>query len=325
MKKLADFIVDKRYFILVLFLCLTGFCLFLSTKVTINYDITEYLPKNSETRLGMNLMNNQFEKEKSSNLLVMFHDITGHEEEILNELSEIKGVNSVEYDNTKQYNIDNYTLYNLHVDDYSDSKVSKVEKKYYVLIETSYGNMTVELYNETPQHRDNFLKLVNEGFYNDLLFHRVINGFMIQGGDPNSRDAKPGAPLGNGNLGYTVPAEFVKGLIHRKGALAAARQGDMVNPTKASSSCQFYIVQGNVWTNDMLQMMSQRMGKTFDQQQIDVYTTVGGTPHLDYDYTVFGQVVEGLDVIDKIAAVNCDPATNRPLEDVKMKISVLKR
>ena len=148
---------------------------------------------------------------------------------------------------------------------------------------------------------------------------------MIQGGDPNSRDAKPGAPLGNGNLGYTVPAEFVKGLIHRKGALAAARQGDMVNPTKASSSCQFYIVQGNVWTNDMLQMMSQRMGKTFDQQQIDVYTTVGGTPHLDYDYTVFGQVVEGLDVIDKIAAVNCDPATNRPLEDVKMKISVLKR
>ena len=114
---------------------------------------------------------------------------------------------------------------------HSDSKVSKVEKKYYVLIETSYGNMTVELYNETPQHRDNFLKLVNEGFYNDLLFHRVINGFMIQGGDPNSRDAKPGAPLGNGNLGYTVPAEFVKGLIHRKGALAAARQGDMVNPT----------------------------------------------------------------------------------------------
>lgn len=208
---------------------------------------------------------------------------------------------------------------------HSDSKVSKVEKKFYVLIETSYGNMTVELYNETPQHRDNFLKLVNEGFYNDLLFHRVINGFMIQGGDPNSRDAKPGAPLGNGNLGYTVPAEFVKGLIHRKGALAAARQGDMVNPTKASSSCQFYIVQGNVWTNDMLQMMSQRMGKTFDQQQIDVYTTVGGTPHLDYDYTVFGQVVEGLDVIDKIAAVNCDPATNRPLEDVKMKISVLKR
>ena len=125
MKKLADFIVDKRYFILVLFLCLTGFCLFLSTKVTINYDITEYLPKNSETRLGMNLMNNQFEKEKSSNLLVMFHDITGHEEEILNELSEIKGVNSVEYDNTKQYNIDNYTLYNLHVDDYSDSKTAE--------------------------------------------------------------------------------------------------------------------------------------------------------------------------------------------------------
>ena len=207
---------------------------------------------------------------------------------------------------------------------HSDSKATKVDNKYYVLIETSYGNMTVELYNETPQHRDNFLKLVNEGFYNDLIFHRVINGFMIQGGDPNSRDAKPGTPLGNGSLGYTIPAEFVKGLIHKKGALAAARQGDMVNPTKASSSCQFYIVQGNVWTKEMLQMMSQRMGKTFDQQQIDVYTTEGGTPHLDYDYTVFGQVVEGLDVIDKIAAVQCGPG-DRPLEDIKMKISVLKR
>lgn len=125
MKKLADFIVDKRYFVLILFLCLTGFCLFLSTKVTINYDITEHLPKNSETRKGMDLMNNQFDKEKSSNLLVMFHDITGHEEDVLDELSKIKGVNSVEYDNTKEYNIDNYTLYNLKVDDYSDSDTAK--------------------------------------------------------------------------------------------------------------------------------------------------------------------------------------------------------
>lgn len=206
----------------------------------------------------------------------------------------------------------------------NENKQNMTEKKYYVLIETSYGNMTVELFNETPKHRDNFLKLVNEGFYNDLLFHRVINNFMIQGGDPESRNAGPQKRLGNGTAGYTVPAEFVKGLIHRKGALAAARQGDMVNPTKASSSCQFYIVQGNVWDAQSLKIMSERMGKDFDKQQIEVYTTVGGTPHLDYDYTVFGQVVEGLDVIDKIAAVKCGPG-DRPLEDVKMRISVLER
>ena len=206
----------------------------------------------------------------------------------------------------------------------SEKQNDMTQKKYYVLIETSFGNMTVELFNETPKHRDNFLKLVNEGFYDDLIFHRVINNFMIQGGDPNSRDAKPNQRLGDGTLGYTVPAEFVPGLIHRKGALAAARQGDMVNPTKASSSCQFYIVQGNVWPLDRLQMMAQQMGKTFDNQQIEAYTTVGGTPHLDYDYTVFGQVIEGLDVIDKIAAVKCGPG-DRPLEDVKMKMSVVER
>ena len=206
----------------------------------------------------------------------------------------------------------------------ADSKTSKSEKKYYVLIETSYGNMVAELYNETPKHRDNFLKLVNEGFYNDLLFHRVINRFMIQGGDPGSRNARQGQMLGNGNLGYTIPAEFVKGLFHKKGALAAARMGDQVNPTKASSSCQFYIVQGNVWQPEQLNMMSMQMNKTFSQEQIDAYTTVGGTPHLDDDYTVFGQVIEGLDVIDKIAAVQCGPV-DRPVEDVKMKISVIER
>lgn len=198
------------------------------------------------------------------------------------------------------------------------------EKKYYVLIETSYGNMTVELYNETPKHRDNFLKLVKEGFYDDLLFHRVINQFMIQGGDPNSRNAKPGQMLGDGTLGYTIPAEFVPGLIHKKGALAAARQADQVNPTKASSSCQFYIVQGNVWPAQQLQMMARQMGRTLTQQQMEVYTTIGGTPHLDGDYTVFGQVIEGLDVIDKIAAVACGQA-DRPLSDVKMKMSVIER
>lgn len=196
------------------------------------------------------------------------------------------------------------------------------EKKSRVLIETSLGNMTVELYNETPKHRDNFLKLVKEGFYDSLLFHRVINNFMIQGGDPSSRGAAPGVMLGSGNLGYTVPAEFVQGLIHKKGALAAARQSDQVNPTKASSSCQFYIVQGNVWTMENLQRMGMQMGRTFDEQQIKTYTTVGGTPHLDYDYTVFGQVVDGLDVIDKIATVRCGRG-DRPVEDVIMKITVI--
>ena len=119
---------------------------------------------------------------------------------------------------------------------------------YFVKIETTYGDIVVKLYNETPKHRDNFLKLVKEGTYDGLLFHRVINQFMIQGGDPKSRDAKPGQMLGDGELGYTIPAEFVTGLYHKKGALAAARQGDQVNPQKASSSCQFYIVQGNTWT-----------------------------------------------------------------------------
>ena len=204
----------------------------------------------------------------------------------------------------------------------SKTQENMQEKKYHVLIETNLGNMTVELYNETPKHRDNFLKLVKEGFYDSLIFHRVINNFMIQGGDPNSKNAAPGSMLGNGTLGYTVPAEFVQGLIHKKGALAAARQGDQVNPTKASSSCQFYIVQGNVWKAEQLQMMAAQMGRTFDKQQMDVYTTVGGTPHLDYDYTVFGQVIEGLDVIDKIAAVRCGRG-DRPIEDVTMKMTII--
>ena len=198
------------------------------------------------------------------------------------------------------------------------------EKEYYVKIETSYGDMVVKLYNETPLHRDNFIKLVKEGTYNDLLFHRVINQFMIQGGDPNSRTAKPGQMLGDGELGYTIPAEFVPTLFHKKGALAAARQGDEVNPTKASSSCQFYIVQGTTWDANRLKMVEQRMGKSFTAEQAEVYATVGGTPFLDGDYTVFGEVVEGMEVIDKIAAVPCGPM-DRPIEDVKMKMSIVER
>lgn len=198
------------------------------------------------------------------------------------------------------------------------------EKCMYVKIETSMGDIVVKLYNETPLHRDNFIKLVREGVYDGLLFHRVIKNFMIQGGDPNSRDAKPGQSLGDGTLGYTIPAEFVPGLYHKKGALAAARQSDQVNPKKESSSCQFYIVQGEKWNADRLKMIEQRMGKSFTKEQMEVYATLGGTPFLDGDYTVFGEVVEGLGVIDKIAAVQCG-AMDRPVDNVTMKMTIIER
>ena len=206
----------------------------------------------------------------------------------------------------------------------ADKQKGKAEKVYYVKIETSYGDMVVKLYNETPLHRDNFLKLVKEGTYDDVLFHRVINQFMIQGGDPNSKNAKPGQMLGDGDLGYTLPAEFVPGLFHKKGALAAARQADQVNPQKRSSSCQFYIVQGTKWDAERLKMVEQRMGRSFSKEEADVYATLGGTPFLDGDYTVFGEVVEGLDVVDRIAAVQCGPM-DRPVEDVKMKMTIIER
>ena len=196
-------------------------------------------------------------------------------------------------------------------------------KEYYVKIETSYGDIVVKLYNDTPLHRDNFIKLVKEGTYDGLIFHRVINQFMIQGGDPNSRDAKPGQMLGDGELGYTIPAELVPEHFHKKGALAAARQGDEVNPQKASSSCQFYIVQGTTWDANRLKMVEQRTGKSFTPEQAEVYATLGGTPFLDGDYTVFGEVVEGMEVIDKIAAVPCGPM-DRPIEDIKMKMSIIR-
>lgn len=189
---------------------------------------------------------------------------------------------------------------------------------------TSQGKITFLLYNDTPLHRDNFLKLVKNHTYDGLLFHRVIKDFMVQAGDPKSRDAKPGQPLGDGTLGYTVPAEFRADLIHKRGALCAARQGDQVNPKKASSASQFYIVQGQVWDNKTLDMMEQRFGKKFTAEQRKVYTTVGGTPHLDGDYTVFGEVVEGMEVVNKIAAVQCD-RMDRPLQDVKIiSVKVLK-
>lgn len=191
-----------------------------------------------------------------------------------------------------------------------------------VLISTNYGDMKAILYNETPLHRDNFIKLVKEGYYDGTLFHRVIDGFMIQGGDPDSKTAKPKQMLGQGGPGYTIPAEFKQELIHKKGALAAARMGDNVNPQKASSGSQFYIAQGKRYTSEELNMLQARMGKQFNQTQKDAYVNEGGVPFLDYEYTVFGQVIEGLEVIDKIAKVQKD-RYDRPIEDVKMTISIV--
>lgn len=188
------------------------------------------------------------------------------------------------------------------------------EKETLVLIKTSLGDITVKLYNDTPLHRDNFIKLINEGWYNNSPFHRVINNFMIQGGHNQDGRVDPG---------YTIPAEFRSNHIHKKGALAAARQGDQVNPKKASSGCQFYIVQGNVLTEAHIQMYKQRYGLTFTEEQVEAYTTVGGTPHLDGEYTVFGEVVEGLDVIDKIAKVKTG-YMDVPVEAVTMTIEILK-
>ncbi len=193
-----------------------------------------------------------------------------------------------------------------------------------VIMETSMGEIVLKLYGETPIHRDNFLKLAQDRVYDGLLFHRVIKNFMIQAGDPKSREAKPGQPLGDGTLGYTLPAEFRPNLFHKRGALCAARQGDNVNPKKESSASQFYIVQGNRWDEKQLDMMSERMGKKFSPEQRKVYTTVGGTPHLDGDYTVFGEVIKGMDVIDKISQVKCD-RMDRPVEDVRiLKVTVKK-
>ena len=192
-------------------------------------------------------------------------------------------------------------------------------KQQHALISTEYGDIKVVLYDETPLHRDNFMKLVNEGFYNDLLFHRVMQGFMIQGGDPNSKGAPTGARLGSGGPGYTIDKEFGHG-YHFRGALAAARQPDQVNPEKKSSGSQFYIVQGRKWSEAELQMFQQQKNITYTEEDMKRYMEEGGYAPLDNEYTVFGEVVEGMDIIDKIAAVQVDPA-NRPLQDVKMTVS----
>lgn len=190
-------------------------------------------------------------------------------------------------------------------------------------IETDFGTMLAVLSDATPKHRDNFAKLAEEGFFDGLLFHRVIDGFMIQGGDPNSRDAKPGAPLGNGGPGYQIPAEFVDSLVHVKGALSAARLGDQMNPEKESSGSQFYIVHGKTMDDNMLDRIAGQKDTHYTKAQREAYKTLGGAPFLDKEYTVFGRVISGLEVIDKIVAVNKD-RRDRPENDVKMKIRFIK-
>lgn len=192
-----------------------------------------------------------------------------------------------------------------------------------VLIKTDSGDIKIKLYNKTPKHRDNFIKLVKEGYYNGTLFHRVIKGFMIQGGDPDSRNAKPEAELGNGGPTYTIDAEFIPEYFHKRGVLAAAREGDDVNPKKASSGSQFYIVQGKIWDDEKLDKIDKKYKKNFTPQQREVYKTFGGAPHLDGDYTVFGEVIEGMEVVDKIANTQTRQKDDRPLKDISMTITIV--
>lgn len=256
----------------------------------------------------------------------------------------------------------------------SCSRAEKKDKDALVLIKTEFGNIKLKLFDETPEHKKNFLKLIEEDFYDGVLFHRVMNNFMIQGGDANSKNAQPGARLGSGNPGYTLPAEISPKFFHKKGALAAARKGGPSNPEKRSSGSQFYIVQGSVHTPGKLDTMAMSMNQQaknelmkekfaekttilnefrtnkdqagfntcvagiraeldsvwetkskvdFTVEQREAYTTIGGYPSLDGGYTVFGEVVEGLDVLDKIAEVKTD-RYDRPEKDIKMEIELLK-
>jgi cyclophilin family peptidyl-prolyl cis-trans isomerase len=272
---------------------------------------------------------------------------------------------------------------NYHIFKNERQAIRKLKKIYpdncLLKIETAKGNMLLILFNETPLHRDNFIKLINKKFYDSLLFHRVINNFMIQGGDPDSKTADNSKLLGDGDVGYTIPAEFNPKLFHRKGMLCAARESDDINPQKASSGCQFYIVQGKIHTDETLKKIEYRVNKEIIQKltndflsktenqnlktkynyytennlkdslnsikkQIDefilpefektnhycysdiqkqVYKTIGGTPHLDNNYTVFGEVVFGSNVIDAIAKAQTD-SNDRPLENIRMKITIIK-
>jgi cyclophilin family peptidyl-prolyl cis-trans isomerase len=209
-------------------------------------------------------------------------------------------------------------------------KLKKKDRKRDIELVTSYGSIILRLSDSTPLHRDNFIRLVKTHYYDGTLFHRVIKKFMIQGGDADSKTAKPGQPLGEGDPGYTVPAEFRPGLFHKKGVLAAARTGDDVNPQKASSGSQFYIVQGKTYTDAELNALEagRFRGRKIPTDQREAYKTIGGTPFLDQNYTVFGEVVEGLDVVDKIADAETSKGmdADRPLTDVKIiKAKLVKR
>jgi cyclophilin family peptidyl-prolyl cis-trans isomerase len=191
------------------------------------------------------------------------------------------------------------------------------EKEYQAIISTEYGDITIMLYNSTPKHRDNFIKLVNENYYDDLLFHRVIANFMIQGGDPASKNAEPGTTLGGGGPGYQIDPEI--GAPHLRGALAAARTP---NPQKLSSGSQFYIVTGVKVTEQELQQFEMAKKIKYNDAQRKIYLEEGGYPSLDMEYTVFGEVISGMDVVDKISQVEKDQR-DRPVSDVRMKIKMI--
>ncbi len=193
-----------------------------------------------------------------------------------------------------------------------------IPKNYEALISTSAGDMRIKLYDETPQHRDNFVKLVESGFYDGLLFHRVIKDFMVQTGDPDSRNAKADAILGNGSTDYTISAEFSSSLFHKKGVLSAARTPDAQNPNQESSGSQFFIVTGKKYDAKALETLAKTKGLNLTEEQKQAYQSIGGTPHLDGNYSVFGEITEGLDILEKIAAAE-KGNNNRPKEDIKIK------
>ena len=208
-----------------------------------------------------------------------------------------------------------------------DSTLKKKDRKRDVLLQTNYGDLVVRLSDSTPLHRDNFLRLVKTGFYDSLLFHRVIQNFMIQGGDPVSKNAPPGKPLGNGGPGYRVPAEFRTTLFHKKGVIAAARDN---NPEKASSGSQFYITQGKIFSDAGLDSMEtfRLQGRKIPLAQREVYKSIGGVPQLDQNYTVFGDLLKGWDILDKIAAAETSKGADRdrPLQDIRIiKAKLIKR
>lgn len=211
----------------------------------------------------------------------------------------------------------------------SEVKIKKRDRKKDIEMVTTEGTIVLRLSDSTPLHRDNFLRLVKTHYYDSLLFHRVIQRFMIQGGDPGSKRTPAGKPLGEGGPSYTIPAEFNSALFHKKGVLAAAREGDDVNPSKASSASQFYIVQGKQFTDGALDTVEmKRLKRKIPPAYREVYKTVGGAPHLDMNYTIFGEVVQGLEVVDKIAAVPTSkgPDNDRPLQDVRIiSVKLVKR